>query len=207
MMAATASMAGRYDTAVREVRVGRTSGRTSEDTRRLVLAAAAQAIRTHGTGATLDRIADEAGISKGGLVYHFASKDQLLSALAQEQFDAFRSEVEGQLSQVDGGPGRLVRAYIRASLIPQDADELRERFALITQLLTVPSVLELAHRDDIRWTEDLERDGVPEPVRVLVLAAADGFGGAPLWASEPPERVREQLQRDLIAMVDRAVEG
>lgn len=207
MMAATASTVGRYDTAVREVRVGRTSGRTSEDTRRLVLAAAAQAIRTHGTGATLDRIADEAGISKGGLVYHFASKDQLLSALAQEQFDAFRSEVEGQLSQVDGGPGRLVRAYIRASLIPQDADELRERFALITQLLTVPSVLELARRDDIRWTEDLERDGVPEPVRVLVLAAADGFGGAPLWASEPPERVREQLQRDLIAMVDRAVEG
>lgn len=207
MMAATASMAGCYDTAVREVRVGRTSGRTSEDTRRLVLAAAAQAIRTHGTGATLDRIADDAGISKGGLVYHFASKDQLLSALAQEQFDAFRSEVEGQLSQVDGGPGRLVRAYIRASLIPQDADELRERFALITQLLTVPSVLELARRDDIRWTEDLERDGVPEPVRVLVLAAADGFGGAPLWASEPPERVREQLQRDLIAMVDRAVEG
>ena len=108
---------------------------------------------------------------------------------------------------MDGGPGRLVRAYIRASLIPQDADELRERFALITQLLTVPSVLELARRDDIRWTEDLERDGVPEPVRVLVLAAADGFGGAPLWASEPPERVREQLQRDLIAMVDRAVEG
>ncbi|MGD9607748.1 MAG: TetR/AcrR family transcriptional regulator, partial [Leucobacter sp.] len=161
-------MAGCYDMAVREVRVGRTSGRTSEDTRRLVLAAAAQAIRTHGTGATLDRIADEAGISKGGLVYHFASKDQLLSALAQEQFDAFRSEVEGQLSQVDGGPGRLVRAYIRASLIPQDADELRERFALITQLLTVPSVLELARRDDIRWTEDLERDGVPEPVRVLV---------------------------------------
>lgn len=207
MMAAAASRAGRYDTAVREVRVGRTSGRTSEDTRRLVLAAAAQAIRTHGTGATLDRIADDAGISKGGLVYHFASKDQLLSALAQEQFDAFRSEVEGQLSQVDGGPGRLVRAYIRASLIPQDADELRERFALITQLLTVPSVLELARRDDIRWTEDLERDGVPEPVRVLVLAAADGFGGAPLWASEPPERVREQLQRDLIAMVDRAVEG
>ncbi|MBO1901025.1 TetR family transcriptional regulator [Leucobacter weissii] len=186
--------------------MGRTSGRTADETRRLALSAAARVIRQHGAAAPLDLIADEAGLSKGGVVYHFASKDQLLSALAQEQFDAFRAEVEAQLAHDDTGPGRLVRAYIRASLVPQDAEELRERFALITQLLTVPSVLELARQDDLRWSEDLERDGVPEPVRVLVLAAADGFGGAPLWATEHPERVRQRLQHDLIALVDRAIE-
>lgn len=63
--------------------MGRTTGRSPEDTRRLVLDAAASAIRTHGIGATLDLVAREAGISKGGLVYHFPSKTALLVALAQ----------------------------------------------------------------------------------------------------------------------------
>ena len=30
---------------------------------------------------TLDRIAEEAGVSKGGLLYHFPSKDELIVAL------------------------------------------------------------------------------------------------------------------------------
>ncbi len=37
--------------------------------------------REGGTAITLDRIAAEAGLSKGGLLYHFASKEQLVEAL------------------------------------------------------------------------------------------------------------------------------
>ncbi len=39
--------------------------------------------REGGTAITLDRIAAEAGLSKGGLLYHFASKEQLVDALVQ----------------------------------------------------------------------------------------------------------------------------
>ncbi len=37
--------------------------------------------REGGTAITLDRIAAEAGLSKGGLLYHFATKEQLVEAL------------------------------------------------------------------------------------------------------------------------------
>ncbi len=44
--------------------------------------------REGGTAITLDRIAAEAGLSKGGLLYHFASKEQLVDALVQRAVDS-----------------------------------------------------------------------------------------------------------------------
>ncbi len=41
-----------------------------------------------GAAITLDRIASEAGLSKGGLLYHFASKEQLVEALVQRAVDS-----------------------------------------------------------------------------------------------------------------------
>jgi AcrR family transcriptional regulator len=185
--------------------MGRTTGRSPEDTRRLVLDAADRVIRRHGIGATLDVIARDAGVSKGGLVYHFASKEALLVALAQEHLDAFRDDVLARTAEPDGTPGRLTRAYVRASMVDVDGDDARERFSLIAQLLTVPAVLELARDDERRWQRDMDTDGVPAATQILVVAAADGVGGPPLWASELDPAVRDQLEADLIALVDAAV--
>jgi AcrR family transcriptional regulator len=185
--------------------MSRTSGRTSEDTRRLLLDAATRVIRDQGVGATLEEIARAAGVSKGGLVYHYASKEALLVALTQEQLEDFRTAVESQLAEPEGTPGRLTRAYVRTCMIPIDGEEQRERFALITQLITLPTVLELVRADDDRWHRDLEADAVPRATRNLVIAAADGVGGPPLWASRMTAGERDQLTADLLAMVDAAV--
>ena len=185
--------------------MGRTSGRSPEDTRRLVLDAAGSAIRRGGVGATLDLVAREAGVSKGGLVYHFPSKTSLLVALAQAELDTFRDAVQAHLDRPEGTPGRLVRAYVRASLAPVDEGEALERFTLIAQLLAVPEVLHLARADDERWQAALAADGVPEATRTLVLAAADGIGGRPLWAADLEPAARERLTTDLLDMVDAAL--
>lgn len=185
--------------------MGRTSGRSPEDTRRLVLEAAGSAIRRGGIGTTLDLVAREAGVSKGGLVYHFPSKTSLLVALAQAELDTFRDAVHAHLDRPEGTPGRLVRAYVRASLAPVDEGEALERFTLIAQLLAVPEVLHLARADDERWQAALAADGVPEATRTLVLAAADGIGGRPLWAADLEPAARERLTTDLLDMVDAAL--
>ncbi|WP_224401755.1 TetR/AcrR family transcriptional regulator [Pseudonocardia sp. ICBG1034] len=187
--------------------MGRTSGRSPEDTRRLVLDAAGSAIRRDGVGATLDLVAREAGVSKGGLVYHFPSKTAMLVALAQVELDTFRDAVHAHLDRPEGTPGRLVRAYVRASLAPVDEGEALERFTLIAQLLAVPEVLDLARLDDERWQAALAADGVPEATRTLVLAAADGIGGRPLWAADLAPPARARLEADLLGMVDAALDG
>ncbi|GLY50844.1 TetR/AcrR family transcriptional regulator [Lentzea sp. NBRC 102530] len=83
----------------------RVAGRTPEDTRRALLDAAGTCIRARGTSATLDHIAKETGVSKGGLLHHFATKEDLVRALAQDLFDRFRADVLAHLDPDDTEPG------------------------------------------------------------------------------------------------------
>ncbi len=63
-------------------------------TRRAVLEAAAQVIGTRGyEAATMAEIIQRAGVTKGALYFHFASKDALARAVISEQTDPFIPQV------------------------------------------------------------------------------------------------------------------
>ncbi len=178
--------------------MGRQAGRTAEQTRRMLLDAAAEVARTRGTNFTLDDVAGAAGVSKGGLVYHFASKDDLVLALAADLLEGFRASVASALDPDDHEPGRLTRAWVRACL-DDSVDEMHTRrtFALVAQLMTNPMVQDLARADDQRWRDELSGDGLPADVLTLVTTAADGASSAMLWGgslrTEAHRRLREQL--------------
>jgi AcrR family transcriptional regulator len=120
--------------------MGRTSGRTSHDTKVLLLEAATKVIRRDGLAATLDDIATEAGISKGGLVYHFPTKQALLIALGQSISQAFIDLVDSKKDPSDTRSGSLARAYIRASFNDLDAGSLRDNVALAAHLISDPDL-------------------------------------------------------------------
>ena len=67
---------------------------------------------------TLDNVAREAGVSKGGLIYHFASKDDLVRSLIAH----FALQVEQALTaKVADDPqpsGRWVRALVDSCVLP-----------------------------------------------------------------------------------------
>ena len=66
------------------------------DTRAIVLDTTQQLIASEGLQAlTLDRVARDAGLSKGGLLYHFSSKEQLIEALV----DRVISRLQAALAQ------------------------------------------------------------------------------------------------------------
>ena len=74
-----------------------------------LLDAAIDVIRRDGARAlTLDAVAAEAGVSKGGLLYHFASKRALIDGLLERWLDDFEAGF---------GAGRL-RRRLRARLRP-----------------------------------------------------------------------------------------
>ena len=181
--------------------MARKAGRSTEDTRRLLLDAAAAMVRTHGAAATLDQIARHAGISKGGLVYHFASKDDLLLALATDLLQRWRRAVEAARDPEDQDPGRLTRAYVRACLDPTvDEQRVRDDIGLTAQLMTSPDVSALVRADSERWRSELHGDGLPGELLTLVVAAADGASVAPLWGAAEQSEVHARLQDQLIAL-------
>ncbi|MEU4693513.1 TetR/AcrR family transcriptional regulator [Actinoplanes sp. NPDC023714] len=179
--------------------MGRTAGRSPEDTRRAVLEAAGEVIRTRGLHASLDDIARHAGVSKGGLIYHFASKDDLLLELARTLIARFRADVESRLDPTDTAPGRFTRAYIRALLAPpEDEAAARRSIALISQLSTVPAVAALVDADTELLNAELLADGLPLDVTTLVTAAADGVSSAPMWGASVDAPEYRELERRLI---------
>ncbi|GHH42614.1 TetR/AcrR family transcriptional regulator [Lentzea cavernae] len=179
----------------------RVAGRTPEDTRRVLLDAAGSCIRARGTSATLDHIAKEAGVSKGGLLHHFATKDDLVRALAQDLFDRFRADVLAAADLDDVAPGRLTRAYVRVSAeFSHDPGKFRDLVPLLSHLATVPEITELAREDTLRWHDDLAADGLPPHVTALITAAADGISAMPAWHHHPDRKPLTDLEALLIGL-------
>jgi AcrR family transcriptional regulator len=179
--------------------MGQTTRRSSEETRRAALSAAAKILRARGIQASLEDIAREAGMSKGGLIYHFPSKDELIQALAVTMIEGFRTHVRSCIEPGDDGPGRLTRAYVRACFdTSTDVQTSLETMALMAQLSVIPTVSAIADADAQRWSDELREDGLPTAVRDLVVFAADGASITPLWGSKPPTQQHADLERQLI---------
>ena len=180
--------------------MGRVTGRDADDTRRQIIDAAARLISRRGSAVSIAAIADAAGVSKGGLLYHFASKDELLEAVAVSLFDSFRTSVY-DAAATDPHPGRLTRAYVRASFA-EVADEAaaREEIAVAAQLMHEPRIQQLAAADGARWREELLADGLDPAVVRIVVAATDGISAAPLWGSVLAGDDVHALEEQLLAL-------
>lgn len=65
--------------------------------------------------ASLSRVAERAGVSKGVIMYHFAGKDALLEQVVSEVFRAATETVRPRVDAEETAAGKL-RAYLRARI-------------------------------------------------------------------------------------------
>src|SRR5687767_12534291 len=72
---------------------------------------------------TLEGVAREAGVSKGGLLYHFPSKKELIIAIVDRLGCRCAFEQERAESSNDHSPGAFSRAYLTARTRPPDPEE------------------------------------------------------------------------------------
>lgn len=63
-------------------------------------------------GMSLDAVARRAGVSKGGLLYHFPSKAKLLEALVEDFLRDFDAELTAREHAAAGAPNSVARAYL-----------------------------------------------------------------------------------------------
>src|SRR5262245_6342649 len=61
---------------------------------------------------TLDAVAAEARMSKGGLLHYFPSKDRLVEALVSRSAENWRSCYMEAYERTSEGPGRMARALL-----------------------------------------------------------------------------------------------
>ena len=98
--------------------IGQRAGRTFTETARRaqIIAAAIDTIAELGYGqASLARIAEAAGTSKGVIIYHFGSRDELIKELVAELVAKAGAYMRPRIEAEQTGTGML-RAYIESNL-------------------------------------------------------------------------------------------
>lgn len=177
--------------------------RNAPRTRRELLDAAARALITHGPGVSLDAVAREAGVSKGGLLHHFRTKQALLAGLIEEWFERYDATVESLL-EPEETPGRYTRAHIRATFAADD-DDLWSHPSVVTALLGVPEVQQRIDAAATRWRQQTDSDGLHPQRADLISRALDGVTLADLlWRGQETAEERDQTRDLLLALTEQA---
>lgn len=129
----------------------------------------------------LDAVAADAGVSKGGLLYHFASKEALVAGLCERMLARFDRELEALCSADPERAGAWARAYLTSTVTAEGkpADNSAQLMAGILATLGRDSKhLEVVRGHFARWHERLDADGIDPTTATIVRLAADG-----LWLS------------------------
>lgn len=145
------------------------------DKDRVLDAAEAVILESGGRNFTLDAVAERAGISKGGLVYTFTTKDGLIHAALEREVARFQEAVRRRLGSGPTGPVELVLAYIEEALDEDDATTQKAAF-LVTALVHAPDMLEPVRRHYRALLDPLRSEyGEVAEVRHALLAVEGIF--------------------------------
>lgn len=121
--------------------------------------------------ATLEAVAKAAGVSKGGLLYHFASKDELTAGLAQRLTDL----TDADLAHMRGAAEGPVAYYVRTSVMEDDALD-RALIALTRLAQSGSGTASTALRNSrIRWADAIRPHVRDEAALELVMLVGDGL--------------------------------
>lgn len=106
-----------------------------EVVRHQLLDVAARLCVEHGLHAlTLDAVAKDAGVSKGGLLHHFPSKQALLTALGDACLEELGRRIDERMEKDKDPHGRFARAYLMvnaSSLSRPDSERWNNLAALL----------------------------------------------------------------------------
>lgn len=144
---------------------------------RMLDAAEAVVVRQGIANLTLDAVAAEAGISKGGLLHHFPSKDRLVEHMVARCAENWLACAIGSYESVPEGPGRMARAMLSHLVDAQSwTDQCRQSSsAVFAALAQNPALIQPMRAVYSTIREKLAHDGLPPGVGETVIAAMDGL--------------------------------
>ena len=152
---------------------------------------------------TLDAVAQRAGVSKGGLLYHFPTKAALQEGVVDAYLEAFEAAVDADAAAHPAATGRWLRAYVRVGL--SDADPRPGLEAAYLLAAGHPTLLERLRACSRRWSERATEDGIDPTTAAVVMHATDGFWFADALGLHGADRgARQRVEARLMALIDAA---
>lgn len=149
---------------------------------------------------TLDLVAQAAGVSKGGLLYHFPSKESLLGALAQRYVESMEHCIDAaKLGLREGEQGRDLKACV-LGVLGEDPRSKAMGAALLAAAANDPGLLDVIRERIGRYTSELLTQDIDFARAAVVSLAVDGLKMreslriSPFTAEQRAEVIQELLK-------------
>jgi AcrR family transcriptional regulator len=154
---------------------------------------------------TLDAVAREAGISKGGVLYYFPSKDDLIQAMIDDLDDEFEENVERFMQEDPIRKGRYTRAYVNAVFLwrgrkPSEVAGIAA--GLLAATANCPDLLRKHRKRSRSWQRRVEDDGMDPVLASVVAWATEGFLFLQMFGHLPISGEQDRVRKRLLAMTD-----
>ncbi|MEV6911605.1 TetR/AcrR family transcriptional regulator [Amycolatopsis sp. NPDC051071] len=151
-------------------------------------------------GVTLEAVAARAGVSKGGLLYHFGSKDALVDGMMARLVTLSDEDLERARQAPEG----VVSYYLRTAItdVMMRAPLHRTTMATIRILLNEPQVSDVVRVCNQR-IHDLISENVDDPLSAeLIILVGDGLylraalgGEDPTYLLDRIDEIKARIQR------------
>ncbi len=168
-------------------------------TREAILDGANRTLMAKGAeGFTLEAVAQETPVSKGGLLYHFPSKNRLIEGMIARSIAQVDAALAEELEK--SGDDYLV-AYIRASFRTMVEPEQVSR-AIFSAIAGDAHLLEPLRAHFERMQKEITAAASSEEAGTLIRLCMDGLWYAEVYNFAPPEPgLRKRLQETLLKLV------
>lgn len=180
-----------------------------------IIAAAAETVAEVGyAGASLSRIARQAGINKSVISYHFASKDEIFEQMVSEAYARTEEHLRARLAEEDSAAGKI-RTWVAAQIEFFSQD--RTRFLAVSEIAVNHRTADgsrpfLDHEDGEvaaigailaqGQAADEFRDFDPTGAATIISRAVEGVLGA--WMVDEETDLAAQTQM-LLDFIDHAI--
>jgi AcrR family transcriptional regulator len=124
---------------------------------------------------TLDAIAKEANVSKGGLLYHFPNKDSIVRGLIDKGIESYYKTLVTLIEKDTIEEGKWSRAYLTGSFF--EPKENRELWVsgLLSSIAFNKECLKALDEGFAQWQSNFEDDGINPVDATIIKLASDGI--------------------------------
>lgn len=165
-----------------------------------ILNAASKVVTERGIlNLTFDAVAEEAGVSKGGVLYHFRSKEVLVEEMVKHLTNNYRTKIENHAKANPEDKGTWTSAYIEVTFNRTYQNKDMHSGLLAAKAIN-PELLRPIHEVYEEWQQAVDNDNIDPTLATIIRLAADGIWLADLFDinpinSEKKEKIYETLKK------------
>ncbi|WP_339230862.1 TetR family transcriptional regulator [Oceanobacillus sp. FSL K6-2867] len=178
-----------------------TSKRTNK--KKNLLIAAAEIVKEEGVvKLTLEAVAHRAGVSKGGLLYHYPSKEALIKGMVEDWKSNYFESIITMAKNDKKELGKWIRAYVQSTYSDFDNNKLMNS-AIMAAMFFNPDLLNEFRREYDNLLTKLVNDGVDPIKTTIARLSIDGLWFSEIFGMQPLNKeLQTNVYRELINMIE-----